>query len=111
MNLYPNLKFRYQIVTKGIAVGGVLISAGPTYYAAMLLADTLGIPTHGPVIEHPNGWFWLIGFLALGAAFLLAGAAIVTAMIAAYFMSQRKWTAGDCIEVLWRNRFPPSWYK
>lgn len=111
MNFNPNLKFRYQIITKGIAVGGLLISAGPTYYAAMHLADTLHISTHGAVIEQPNGWLWLISFLVVGSVFLIAGAAIVAAMIAAYFMSRKKWTARDCIEVLWRNRFPSTWYK
>src|SRR5438067_1688960 len=59
-----NLRARYQIALVVLPIGLAFGSFVPLWFFARGLAYALGIPDHAPVKDQPNGFLWLVLFLA-----------------------------------------------
>ena len=67
-----NLRGKYQIALAVLPIGLGFGSFVPTWFFARALAYALGIPDNAPVIDQPNGFLWIVLFLA-GMEMLLVG--------------------------------------
>lgn len=75
------------------------------------LARLLGVQTEGPLMVQPNGWLWVVLFLAMMVILMLAGAALGSLLNALIARVILRWPAIKVREVFLYSKVPAEWYR
>ena len=110
MNLdnYERLRPKYKRYFELIVLSAIALCAYPTWLLSEKLAVILDLDIALPISSQENGWFWVLGFLLIGALLFILSCILISTMIAIY----KGWTIQQTLDYFVRyENLPNHWYK